>query len=70
MKGIEKDMQSDKPQLPPLPPKLDGENAETELHFTKCNHELKIITSTEVRCNKCGAGWHGPEVYKLVTQVT
>lgn len=63
-------MQSDKQPLPPLPKRLDGEYEETELHFVRCKHDLEIRSSTEVRCKKCGAGWIGQEVYKLVTQET
>ena len=32
----------------------------------RCSHkDLKLISSTEVRCS-CGAGWTGPGVYKLL----
>ena len=53
-------------KLDPLPKTLDGEHEEVELVFTKCKHELEIISSFEVRCKKCHAGWHGEGVYKLL----
>lgn len=53
--------------LPPLPEEaLDGYRERTELQFTRCQHEPEIVSSTHVRCKKCGCGWTGPEAYKLV----
>lgn len=55
--------------LPPLPKEaLDGVSEEVKLEFTKCKHELEIVSSTEVRCKKCSAGWMGPGVYKLLSR--
>lgn len=52
--------------LPPLPKEsLDGVSERTELVFTKCKHELEVVTSTHVRCKKCGVGWTGPGAYQL-----
>lgn len=55
--------------LPPLPKEaLDGVREEVKLEFTKCKHELEIVSSTEVRCKKCSCGWMGPGVYKLLSR--
>lgn len=53
-------------KLPPLSDgDFDGEREKTELNFNKCQHSLELISSTEVRCKKCGCGWLGPGVSKL-----
>lgn len=52
-------------KLPPLPNKLDGDHEEVMLEFRKCTHELEVISSTEVRCKKCRAGWLGAQAYLL-----
>jgi len=53
-------------KLDKLPDKLDGEHEEITLEMDKCKHDLEIITSTEVKCKNCGAGWTGLGVYKLL----
>lgn len=53
-------------KLPPIAEEtLDGEKEKTELSFKKCHHKLKLISSTEVKCIKCGSGWTGPNAYLL-----
>lgn len=54
-------------KLEPLPKRLDGEHEEVELVFEKCDHKLKAISSIEVRCTKCLAGWTGIGVTKLLS---
>lgn len=37
------------------------------LELPKCPHSaLKLVSSTEVKCTQCGAGWTGPGAYKLI----
>lgn len=55
-------------KLPPLS-EVDKDivsHGTTELKFNKCQHELELVTGTEARCKKCGAGYLGPDIYKLV----
>lgn len=53
-------------KLPPLSEEaFDGEKEKTEIEFKGCKHKLKLISSTEVKCIKCGAGWTGPNAYLL-----
>lgn len=53
-------------KLPPIAEEsFDGEKKKTELEFRKCQHKLKLISSTEVKCIKCGAGWQGPNAQLL-----
>lgn len=65
-------MSEEKPvsKLAPLPAKLDGEHEEVTLNMKPCKHDLFTISSTEVRCKKCGAGWTGSGVYKLLLQTS
>lgn len=54
-------------KLPPLPEEaFDGEKHSVTLEFPKCKHELILIKSQEVKCKKCGAGWIGGGVEKLL----
>lgn len=59
-------MSSEHQELPPLPKILDGVHDEVTLEFKKCEHTLESISSVEVKCIKCGAGWTGQGVYKLL----
>lgn len=53
-------------KLPPIAEEsFDGEKKKTELEFRKCQHKLKLISSTEVKCIKCGAGWQGQNAQLL-----
>lgn len=53
-------------KLDPLPERLDGEHSEITLDMKPCKHDLIPISSTEVRCKKCHAGWSGQGVLKLL----
>lgn len=48
---------------------FDGVKYSTELHrdkpLPKCKHEIYVVSSTEVKCRKCSAGWIGKDAYKL-----
>lgn len=57
-------------KLAPLPEKLDGEHEEITLDMKACKHDLIPISGTEVRCKKCGAGWTGLGVHKLLLQTS
>lgn len=51
---------------------FDGESHKTdELSFRGCSHpkeKLEVVSSTQVSCSACGAGWTGPGVTVLVDQ--
>lgn len=51
---------------------FDGDRSRTdELKFRGCTHpkeKLEVVSSTEVRCSACNAGWTGPGVTILVDQ--
>lgn len=46
---------------------FDGEVNETEVKLVKCKHNLKVITSDNVVCTLCGAGWSGSGAFKLAS---
>lgn len=39
---------------------------ETKVTFIKCLHNITVISPTEAKCNKCGAGWTGNGIHMLV----
>lgn len=43
-----------------------GFSEKTELKFNKCKHDLYLVSGTEARCKKCGAGYMGAGILKLV----
>lgn len=43
-----------------------GKSESTELNFSKCKHELYLVSGTEARCKKCSAGWMGSGILKLI----
>lgn len=61
--------------LPPLPNEVfDGDKQTTELKMDKCNHKMKFISPTDIRCTKCGVGFTGTareikEVFDLFDNV-
>ena len=44
---------------------LDGEKYSIKLEDKKCPHEMELVSSNHVRCLKCGAGWTGPQAFRL-----
>ena len=57
-------MPSDK--LPPIQEEsFDGEKEKTEVKFNKCRHKFKLISSTQIECEKCRCGFTGPNVHLL-----
>lgn len=32
----------------------------------KCKHDLELVSKNEARCKKCGAGYSGHDVARLV----
>lgn len=54
-------------KLPPLPDEVfDGDKFSFDDKPVKCDHQLKAVSSTEVRCTKCSAGWRGAGVLALI----
>ena len=54
-------------QSKPIPEEsFDGVKHSVTLEFSKCKHDLYISKPSEVRCKKCGAGWSGQGVEKLL----
>lgn len=53
--------------LPPLSEEaFDGEKHSIKLSNKKCHHKnIKMISSHEIRCGKCGAGWFGLQIERL-----
>jgi hypothetical protein len=59
--------------LPPIE-EFDGDKQSVELKMDKCNHKMKFISPTDIRCTKCGVGFTGTareikEVYDLFDNV-
>lgn len=55
--------------LDPLPDEaFDGEKIQVELNTSPCKHDIYVISSAEVRCRKCQAGWTGPNAYLLAKE--
>lgn len=45
---------------------FDGDKYSQEVIPKKCKHKLKLISSTEARCEYCTAGYTGQNVSELV----
>lgn len=54
-------------KLPPLK-EVDPSLPErtTTLNFNACHHDLYVVSGSECRCKRCGAGWTGPHIVDLV----
>lgn len=46
---------------------FDGESMSTEITLEKCKHQPVVISPTEVKCSRCGVGWMGKDVVRLVS---
>lgn len=55
-------------KLPPLNDEAfeHGDKEKTELNFVRCPHEdITLVSGNEIKCNKCNAGWTGPNILQL-----
>lgn len=53
-------------KLPPIDPEVfDGEKHTITLVGKRCDHVVKLVSSIEAKCSKCGAGWTGNNIQEL-----